>query len=433
MALFLRRRKVLDYELFEQQAINNNRTYEFITSMQEIKLQDCEQRKRKEWEEIQVNLFRVQQKSLKLQQTQEAGSIFINEVKNIVVTVVAATAVIQGHMTLGMMLAVQYIIGQLNSPVEQLMGFFYSVQDVKISLERINEIHHVDDENGKQGLVTTVKEENQGIELEAVNFKYDPHALKTIIDDVSLTIPKGKVTAIVGASGSGKTTLIKLMLGYYPVLGGQISIGYHGNVPSLMKYYGKDPKTIVKCLVYGTLMALALYTIWLLATMGNIPRPEFIGIAEKGGNIDVLVQALSGVLNSRSLDLLLVVFSNFAVASSFLGVTLGLFDYLADLFGFDDSAVGRLKTALLTFAPPVVGGLLFPNGFLYAIGYAGLAATIWAAIVPALLARASRKRFGSPKFRVWGGKPMIALILVFGVGNALVHILSSFNLLPVYQ
>ena len=211
------------------------------------------------------------------------------------------------------------------------------------------------------------------------------------------------------------------------------SFGYHGNVPSLMKYYGKDPKTIVKCLVYGTLMALALYTIWLLATMGNIPRPEFIGIAEKGGNIDVLVQALSGVLNSRSLDLLLVVFSNFAVASSFLGVTLGLFDYLADLFGFDDSALGRLKTALLTFAPPVVGGLLFPNGFLYAIGYAGLAATIWAAIVPALLARASRKRFGSPKFRVWGGKPMIMLILVFGVGNALVHILSSFNVLPVYQ
>lgn len=126
-------------------------------------------------------------------------------------------------------------------------------------------------------------------------------------------------------------------------------------------------------------------------------------------------------------------FSNFAVASSFLGVTLGLFDYLADLFGFDDSATGRLKTALLTFAPPVVGGLLFPNGFLYAIGYAGLAATIWAAIVPALLARASRKRFGSPKFRVWGGKPMITLILVFGVGNALVHILSSFNLPFMYQ
>ena len=225
LALFLRRRKVLDYELFEQQAINNNKTYEFITSMQEIKLQDCEQRRRWEWENVQADLFGVQMKSLKLQQTQEAGSIFINELKNIVITVVAATAVIHGQLTLGMMLAVQYIIGQLNSPVEQLMSFFYSVQDVKISLERINEIHRMDDENGKQGLGTAVKEENKGIDLENANFKYDPHALKTIIDDVSLNIPKGKVTAIVGASGSGKTTLIKLMLGYYPVLGGQINIG----------------------------------------------------------------------------------------------------------------------------------------------------------------------------------------------------------------
>ena len=228
LALFLRRRKVLDYELFEQQAINNNKTYEFITSMQEIKLQDCEQRRRWEWEDVQADLFNVQMKSLKLQQTQEAGSIFINELKNIVITVVAATAVIHGQLTLGMMLAVQYIIGQLNSPVEQLMSFFYSVQDVKISLERINEIHRMDDENGKQGLETAVKEENEGIDLENVNFKYDPHALKTIIDDVSLTIPKGKVTAIVGASGSGKTTLIKLMLGYYPVLEGQITIGGTG-------------------------------------------------------------------------------------------------------------------------------------------------------------------------------------------------------------
>ena len=211
------------------------------------------------------------------------------------------------------------------------------------------------------------------------------------------------------------------------------SFGYHGNVPSLMKYYGKDPRTIVKCLVYGTLLALGLYVVWLLVTMGNIPRPEFIGIAQKGGNIDVLVQALSGVLNSRSLDLLLVIFSNFAVASSFLGVTLGLFDYLADLFGFDDSALGRFKTAIFTFVPPMVGGLLWPNGFLYAIGYAGLAATIWAAIVPALLARASRKRFGSPLFRVWGGKPMIALVLLFGLGNVIVHFLSSFNVLPTYQ
>ncbi|MBA7843564.1 tryptophan permease [Klebsiella sp. RHBSTW-00484] len=211
------------------------------------------------------------------------------------------------------------------------------------------------------------------------------------------------------------------------------SFGYHGNVPSLMKYYGKDPLIIRRCLLLGTLMALVLYIIWLVGTMGNIPRPAFIDIANKGGNIDVLVQTLSGLLNSSTLDLLLTVFSNFAVASSFLGVTLGLFDYLADLFKFDDSPQGRFKTALVTFVPPIVGGLLWPNGFIYAIGFAGLAATVWAAIVPALLARASRKRFGSPNYRVWGGNAMIILILCFGGANAIIHILSSFNLLPVYR
>ena len=211
------------------------------------------------------------------------------------------------------------------------------------------------------------------------------------------------------------------------------SFGYHGNVPSLMKYYGKDPLTIRRCLLLGTLMALVLYIIWLVGTMGNIPRPAFIAIAEKGGNIDVLVQTLSGLLNSSTLDLLLTVFSNFAVASSFLGVTLGLFDYLADLFKFDDSRLGRFKTALVTFLPPIAGGLLWPNGFIYAIGFAGLAATVWAAIVPALLARASRRRFGSPNYRVWGGNAMIILILCFGGANAIIHILSSFNLLPVYR
>ena len=160
------------------------------------------------------------------------------------------------------------------------------------------------------------------------------------------------------------------------------SFGFHGNVPSLMKYYGKEPGKIRRCLTIGTLMALVLYIIWMLGTMGNIPRPDFIPIAEKGGNIDVLVQALSGVLHSRGLELLLIVFSNFAVASSFLGVTLGLFDYLADLFKFDDSKIGRLKTAGVTFIPPMLGGLIYPNGFIYAIGFAGLAATVWAAIVP---------------------------------------------------
>ncbi|NPD82323.1 peptidase domain-containing ABC transporter [Prevotella sp. PINT] len=220
---FLQRRKVLDYEIFEQQAINQNKTYQFITSMQEIKLQDCEQRRRWEWEDTQADLFRVQMNSLKLQQTQEAGSIFINEVKNILITVFAATAVINDQITLGTMLAIQYIVGQLNSPVEQFMSFIYSLQDVKISLERINEIHGGKNEESKENHVKTFDAE-KSVRIENIDFKYDPHALKKTLEDVSFEIPEGKVTAIVGASGSGKTTLIKLMLGYYPVMAGRISI-----------------------------------------------------------------------------------------------------------------------------------------------------------------------------------------------------------------
>ena len=220
---FLRRRKVIDYELFEQQAINQNKTYQFITSMQEIKLQDCEQRRRWEWEDTQSDLFNVQMKSLKLQQAQEAGSIFINEVKNILITVFAATAVIDGQITLGAMLAIQYIVGQLNSPVEQFMSFIYSLQDVKISLERINEIHEGKNEESKENQTKSFESEKY-ISINNIDFKYDPHALKKTLEGVSFDIPEGKVTAIVGASGSGKTTLIKLMLGYYPVMSGTINI-----------------------------------------------------------------------------------------------------------------------------------------------------------------------------------------------------------------
>lgn len=223
VSIFLHRRKIIDYELFELQAKNQNKTYQFITTMQEIKLQNCEQRRRWEWEDTQADLFTVQLKSLKLQQTQEAGSIFINEVKNIIITVFAATAVIDGQMTLGAMLAVQYIIGQLNSPVDQLMSFIYSLQDVRISLERINEVHESKEEESVDSNCTNFKC-NKDINLHNIDFKYDPNTTKKTIDGVSFHIPAGKVTAIVGTSGSGKTTLIKLMLGYYPVTSGYISI-----------------------------------------------------------------------------------------------------------------------------------------------------------------------------------------------------------------
>lgn len=223
IACFLSKRKVLDYQLFEQQSISQNRTYQFIINMTEIKLQDCEKRRRWEWEDSQADLFSVQMKSLKLQQTQEAGSIFINEIKNILITVFAATSVINGQISLGAMLAIQYIVGQLNSPVEQLMQFIYSIQDVKISLERINEIHESKNEESVNNRLQSFPDDKT-IVLKEVCFKYDRHSLIYTLSDVSFSVPAGKVTAIVGASGSGKTTLIKLMLGYYKVLDGEILI-----------------------------------------------------------------------------------------------------------------------------------------------------------------------------------------------------------------
>lgn len=225
IAFFLRKRKKLDYLYFDRQAVNNNKTYQFITSMQEIKLQDCEQRRRWEWEDVQADLFDVHMKMLKLQQSQEAGGIFINETKNILITVLAATAVIHGQMTLGMMLAVQYIIGQLNAPVEQLMSFLYSLQDVKISLERINEIHETYNEESRDDTLHHFAGADRNLYFRHVDFKYDPHNPKKILDGIHIEIPQGKVTAIVGTSGSGKTTMIRLLLGYYPVLNGEISIG----------------------------------------------------------------------------------------------------------------------------------------------------------------------------------------------------------------
>ena len=226
--IFLKKRRQLDYKYFEQAGKNRNVTYQLIEGMQEIKLQGCEQRKRWEWEDVQVDLFKVNLQSLNLQQVQQAGSITINEVKNILITVLAATAVIQGNMSLGMMLSVQYIIGQLNSPVEQLIQFIYSWQDVSISLDRMNEIHtETNEENmGRMKKNYTEKSINaHSLVLKDLSFKYDIYSPKEILSNINLCIPNGKVTAIVGASGSGKTTLIKLLLGFYEPLNGSIQMG----------------------------------------------------------------------------------------------------------------------------------------------------------------------------------------------------------------
>lgn len=222
-AHFFGQRRVIDSELFEQQAVSQSKTHQFFSAIQEIKTQQCERRRCEEWEQTQQNLFGIQTKSLQLQQKQEVGGVIINEIKDILITALAASAVIEGDITLGMMLATQYIVGQLNSPVEQLMSFSMALQDVKMSLRRINEIRQKKDEDygrDRRSYATPKKH----LELKGISFRYDTHSRKKTIDGLSLKIPAGKVTAIVGASGSGKTTLLKLLLGYYAAESGSITL-----------------------------------------------------------------------------------------------------------------------------------------------------------------------------------------------------------------
>ena len=221
---FLKKRREIDYKLFEVRAKEQNKTYQLIQGMQEIKLQNSELQKRWEWEDIQADLFKVNVSALKLEQIQEAGNVFINETKNIIITFIAALSVVKGDMTLGMMLATQYIIGQLTLPIEQMVQFIHDLQDAKISLDRINEIHQKDDEN-KGRNIKDIQLKNKTIVIKNLTFQYEgPHS-KKVLNNINLTIPEGKVTAIVGASGSGKTTLIKLLLQYYEPVEGGIEVG----------------------------------------------------------------------------------------------------------------------------------------------------------------------------------------------------------------
>ena len=220
--LFMKRRRKLDYMRFQEAAANQSNIVQLIDGMQEIKLNDCEKQKRWEWERIQARLFQVSIKGLVLGQTQEVGGTFIDQTKNVVISFLAASAVIEGHMTLGMMVALQYIIGQLNAPLSQFIQFVQATQDAKISLERLSEIQEKDDEEPAGEERIRVIPDHADIEFRGVTFRYDgPHSAKAL-DDVSVTIPADKVTAIVGASGSGKTTMLKLMLGFYTPTSGEV-------------------------------------------------------------------------------------------------------------------------------------------------------------------------------------------------------------------
>jgi len=224
--LFMKKRAQLDHKNFAQQSVNQSNIIELITGMQEIKLNGCEQQKRWEWERIQAKLFRLRIKGLALGQYQDSGAILINQTKNILITILVATLVIEGKMTLGMMLSVQYIIGQLNSPIDQLINFFRQTQDAKLSLERLSEIHDKDDEESIEDQKMQEIPRNEEIRLENACFAYDGTSVgELVVKNIQLTIPANKQTAIVGMSGSGKTTLVKLLLGFYPLKSGAIYLG----------------------------------------------------------------------------------------------------------------------------------------------------------------------------------------------------------------
>ncbi|NOT91385.1 peptidase domain-containing ABC transporter [Ferruginibacter sp.] len=222
---FLKYRRKLDYQKFAIAAKENNATMQLVYGMQEIKLNNAENTYRWAWEGLQAGLFKLNFKSLSLTQYQQIGAFFINQGKNIFITFVVAKLVIEGPLTLGMMLAIQYIIGQLNSPIEQLVGFTQQAQDAKISLERLNDIHALEDEEPVQKQFNHSLPEEHSIVIKNLCFTYPGAGNEPVLKDISLTIPQGKVTAIVGMSGSGKTTLVKLLLRFYEGYKGDIHLG----------------------------------------------------------------------------------------------------------------------------------------------------------------------------------------------------------------
>lgn len=222
---FLKHRRNLDYKRFDILAQNQTNMVQLIHGMQEIKMNTCETSKRWQWERIQAKVFKISVKGLELNQYQQGGSAFINQAKNILITFFSATAVVHGQLTLGAMLAIQYIIGQLNGPIEQFIQLVQLTQDAMISMERLNEIHTLEDEEPAGVAKVTVLPENSDIVLKNVDFKYTGVGNDLVLTDINLIIPRGKMTAIVGVSGSGKTTLLKLLMKFYMPVNGKIMIG----------------------------------------------------------------------------------------------------------------------------------------------------------------------------------------------------------------
>ena len=223
--LFLKKRRELDYQRFGISSSDQSKVIQLIQGMQSIKLNSCERQKRWEWERLQARLFRYKIKNLSLEQYQQGGAFFINEGKNIGITFLAAVAVVHGQLTLGAMMAIQYIIGQLNSPVEQLIGFVRSTQDAYLSMERLNEVHKQRDEEPEEKTLTRQLPESTDLAIDHLTFTYPGAGNEPVLKNIDLQIPEGKITALVGMSGCGKTTLLKLLLKFYDPDKGKILLG----------------------------------------------------------------------------------------------------------------------------------------------------------------------------------------------------------------
>ena len=222
---FMRYRRMLDVKRFNQSAGEQSKIIQLIQGMQEIKLNNCEKQKRWEWERIQAQLFKLSVKGLAIGQIQETGSVFFTKTTSIVISYLAAKAVVEGQMSLGMMMSLTYIIGQVSAPISEFIGFAQSYQDAKISLERLNEIHRRRDEEYGAGSKLNQLPEVRDIRIDNVWFSYSGASRDYALRGISMKIPEGKVTAIVGASGSGKTTLVKLLQGFYTPNEGSIKVG----------------------------------------------------------------------------------------------------------------------------------------------------------------------------------------------------------------
>ena len=292
--LFMKQRRKLDYMRFQEASCNQNNIVQLIGGMQDIKLNNCEKQKRWEWERIQARLFKVSVKGLTLGQTQEVGGTFIDQTKNVIISFIAANSVINGDMTLGMMMSLQYIMGQLNAPLSQFISFVQATQDAKISVERLSEIQEKKDEELNEVQKMRDIPMNSDIEFKHVTFQYEgPHSPKAL-DDISVVIPSNKTTAIVGGSGSGKTTMLKMMLGFYTPTSGEVLL----NNRSISQYSPSYWRRMC-----GTVMQEGyLFSDTIACNIGisdEIPDMERVRNAAITANIDSFIESLPLGYNTK--------------------------------------------------------------------------------------------------------------------------------------